>query len=70
MEANMQQLGCGNCGSYKFTVYSNKSLDGFQAELRIEITCTQCGSSTILKPHAPAITYEWGKHSDGVLCHI
>lgn len=62
----MKEMACGNCGCRTFSVHGE---DNHHAE-RIDIKCTDCGSTTVLTVEQPRITLDWGKGADGVLCFL
>jgi len=67
-------LMCGNCGGGTFTVRHVTSQDagrfggGGETSGHVEVICTKCKSSTVIRAAPAHLEIDWGAHSKGILC--
>ena len=67
MIENMKKMCCGNCGDVRMCVYSKPKAD---RPNEVMVECQGCKSVTAIRTSKPAIEFDWGENSKGILCHL
>lgn len=69
MRTDLQSIGCGNCGCFKFFVYQIQTAS--RSGMKIAVECSKCKSVTVLRAEA-YLEFDWGEEydmkSEGRIC--